>query len=168
MMDDLRIIFWVIVAVIYIVSKLKGKKPEHPSAPKEQAPEPEKGMTFEELLREIQGSKSPAPPIRPAPVINYEEEEESVDEKPLEQADYTYRNQDKIYETYEKAKQDAFLRPSMEETLKLENTIVRYGQFKNYLIEEHHGLAAQYAQDLRDPANFKKALILGEILNRRF
>ncbi|MBS1558752.1 MAG: hypothetical protein JST69_08475 [Bacteroidetes bacterium] len=163
---NLKVIFWIIVGIVYIITKMRGKPATPPSAPPEPGHEPEKGLTFEELLREIQGTKQPAPPIQPTPAMD--EAEDIEEEKPIEQVDYSYRDHDKIYETYEKAKQEAFLRPSMEETMKLENTIVRFGQFKNYVVEEQLSLAAQYARDLRNPDDFKKALILSEILNRRF
>ena len=78
------------------------------------------------------------------------------------------RDQDKIYATYEQAKQEAFHRPTLEGTLKLENTIVRFGPFKNYEQEGRPSLAAEYARGLREPGNFKKAFILSEISNRRF
>jgi len=143
------------------------------SAPDEQVPD-DKPVTFEELLREIQAAKGPKPQpqpvLRPAPdlkTVDYDDDLKE-EEQPIEDTNYNYRNQDTIYETYERARQAAFLRPSMEETLKLENTIVRFGQFKKYEQVERESLATAYAKDLRDPASFKKAFILSEILNRRF
>ncbi|MBS1486917.1 MAG: hypothetical protein JST43_04950 [Bacteroidetes bacterium] len=164
---NFKVIFWIIVGIIYVISKMRSKPAPPPAVPPEPGSEPEKALTFEDLLREIQRNKLPAPPIRPV-VANEEVEDLEEESKSIEQVDYSYRDHDKIYETYEKAKQEAFLRPSMEETMKLENTIVRYGQFKSYAVEEQPSLVAQYAQDLRNPGSFKKAFILSEILNRRF
>jgi hypothetical protein len=170
---SLKVIIWIIIGIIYLISRAR-KKPEN-SAPRptERPSEPEtfdKPVTFEELLKEIQAAKAPKPqpvPQKPA-YVDYDDE---IDEyEPLEKTkpDTYYKDQDQIYETYEKAKQEAFHRPTMEETLKLENTIVRFGQFKTYAQEARPSLASAYARDLREPTNFKKAFILSEILNRRF
>ncbi|GHM98963.1 hypothetical protein WSM22_04530 [Cytophagales bacterium WSM2-2] len=172
-MGEIKIIIWIIIGIIYLISRAR-KKAEAPPPPRTdyQPSEPEpfdKPVSFEDLLREIQASKQPKPqpvPAKPA-YVDYDDDLEE-EEKPIEKTDYSYRSQDQIYETYEKAKQEAFHRPSMEETLKLENTIVRFGQFKNYTPDVKPSLAAEYAQGLRDPGNFRKAFILSEILNRRF
>lgn len=137
------------------------------SAPNVEPENPSKPVTFEELLKEIQTAKAKPEPKPIAQYTDYEEDLEP-EEKSLEKTDYNYRDQDKIYEIYEKAKQEAFQRPSMEETMKLENTIVRFGQFKGYQQEAQPALAAEYAKELQDPANVRKAFILSEILNRKF
>jgi hypothetical protein len=174
-MGELKIIIWIVLGIIYLVSRAR-KKPttETPKSGQGQQMPDDKPMTFEELLREIQEAKTPKPD--PQPILTRTPEYKTVDyddnlkeeAQPIEDTNYNYRNQDTIYETYEKAKQEAFLRPSMEETLKLENTVVRFGQFKKY---EHIGkesLATAYAKDLRDKPGIRKAFILSEILNRRF
>jgi hypothetical protein len=165
---SLKIIIWIIIGIVYLVSRSR-KKPE----PSGQSPvdfEPEntsKPVTFEELLKEIQTAKVKP---QPKPVAQYTDYEEDLEpeEKSLEKTDFNYRDQDKIYEIYENAKKEAFHRPSMEETLKLSDTVVRFGQFKGYQQEVQPTLAAEYAKDLQDPANFKKAFILSEILTRKF
>lgn len=167
---SLKIIIWIIVGIIYLYSRSR-KQSNQPSSPPPDLNEPEnpnRPVTFEELLKEIQSAKTSRP--EPKPVAQYTDYEEDLEEKEevLEKSDYNYRDQDKIYETYEKAKQEAFHRPSMEETMKLENTVVRFGQFKGYLQEEKTSLAAEFAKDLQDPASFRKAFILSEILNRKF
>jgi hypothetical protein len=169
---SVKVIIWIIIGIFYLISRLR-KKPENPSPrPTERPNEPEtfdKPVTFEELLKEIQAAKTPKPQpvLQKTDYVDYDDDLEE-EAKPLEKADYNYYDKDKIYETYEKAKQEAFHRPSMEETLKLENTIVRFGQFKSYTQEDRPSLAAEYGKGLREPANFKKAFILSEILNRRF
>ncbi|HCW08539.1 MAG TPA: hypothetical protein DGG95_14365 [Cytophagales bacterium] len=170
-MDDLRIVFWIIVGIIYIITKVRKKQqPIVPkSEPKPSEPElTDRPLTFDELLREIQAAKpKPQPVLKKPEYVDYDDGLEE-EKKPIEKTDFDYRNEDQIYETYERAKQEAFHRPSMEETLKLENTVVRFGQFKNYTRNDRPSLAAEYANDLRDPENFRKAFILSEILNRRF
>jgi len=167
---SIKIIFWIIVGVLYLITQMRKKAEPSTSTPKSNPREPEtfdKPLTFDELLREIQTAKNPKP--QPVPVttdyVDYDDEIEE-DAKPFEKVNY--QKEDKIYETYEKAKQEAFAKSSMEETLKLENTIVRFGQFKSYAQEEKPSLAAEFANDLRDPNNFRKAFILSEVLNRRF
>jgi hypothetical protein len=173
-MGEIKIIIWVVLGIIYLISRAR-KKPAPGSAPKpaEDYSE-EKPVTFEELLKEIQASKAPKPLVQPAfePVADYKTEDYdddlSEEQQPLEKADYSYRNQDTIYETYENAKKEAFARTSLEESLKLENTIVRFGQFKGYEQHVRPSLASVYGKELRDQTNFRKAFILSEILNRKF
>jgi len=167
---SIKVILWIIIGIIYLISRVR-KKPEAP-APKS-APLPsetetfDKPLTFDELLKEIQAAKQPKTQPTPAKseYVDYDEEIEE-DAKPFQRVDY--REEDQIYETYEKAKQEAFHRPTMEETLKLENTIVRFGQFKSYVPDDQPSMAAVYAKDLKEPENVRKAFILSEILNRRF
>ena len=173
-MGELKIIIWIILGIIYLVSRARKKQvPEPPPKPAEDYSD-NKPVTFEELLKEIQSAKAPKPqpqsvlePAKEFQVVDYDDDLKD-EEQPLEKTDYTYQNQDTIYETYEKAKQEAFFWPSMEETLKLENTIVRFGQFKGYEQQLRPSLAREYGKDLQDRANFRKAFILSEILNRRF
>ena len=88
--------------------------------------------------------------------------------KSLEKTDYTYPQPSKANDIYEKAKQEAFYRPSLEETLKLSDTVVRFGQFKGYEREDRISPAAEFAKEIKDPSSFKKAFIMSEILKRRF
>ena len=169
---SVKILYLIIVAVVYIVSRLRKSGESKPVAPRrDSSPSAPKPVSFEDLLREIQESKAPAPKPVPAKTYDYVDYDDEIDknERPvLEKADFSYRNEDKIYDTYEKAKQEAFYRPSLEETSRLSDTVVRFGQFKGYKQEEERSLAAEYAADLRNPESMKKAFILSEILNRRF
>jgi hypothetical protein len=69
-------------------------------------------------------------------------------------------------EVYEKAKAAAFNRPSLEETLKLEDTIVRFDRFKGYKDDSTGRL--EYLQNLFDREKLKQAFILNEVLMRKF
>ena len=171
-MGELKIIIWIVLGIIYLVSRARKKQvPDSTQKPAEEYPE-EKPLTFDELLKEIQATKAPKQQQSvPEAVAEYEDvdyDDNLKEEEPLEKTDYSYRNQDSIYETYEKAKEEAFHRPSMEETLKLENTIVRFGQFKGYEQQTKPSLAVEFGRELRDTGNFRKAFILSEILNKRF
>lgn len=175
-MDDIKIIVWIIIGLIYLFSRRKKAETPPPVTRRE---EPEETRTeqrpapksFEELLREIEGMKQPAPPPRPQtryePVVDYDEDipDERQD---LEEIKPSYRSDDEIYKTYEQAKAQAFARPSLEETVKLSDTIVRFKQFKGYEKETSRNLLGDYLKELRDPQGFKKAFVMSEILKRKW
>ncbi|MFN5168653.1 MAG: hypothetical protein ACK5DD_03455 [Cyclobacteriaceae bacterium] len=187
-MDSIWI--YIIIAVVsWLVQANNKRKKQQEEERRRQQPtyEPDsptpKPMSFEDLLREIQAGKTPttqAPPPAPAkPVLadtweqDYDDEIEDEikpleTEKPLERADYSYQNQDEIYQTYEKAKADAFQRASLEETMKVGDTVVRYGQFKAYEKRKAASPAADILKELRSPQGVKKAVILSEILAPKF
>ena len=75
---------------------------------------------------------------------------------------------DKVYDIYEDAKRLAFERPSLEETMKVTDTNVKFGKFKEFEAEEQRDLLAEYSKQFRDPEGLKKAVVLSEILNRKF
>src|SRR5271154_847421 len=109
-MGELKIIIWIVLGIIYLISRARKKRtPDMPSsAPDEQVPD-DKPVTFEELLREIQAAKGPKPQpqpvLRPAPdlkTVDYDDDLKE-EEQPIEDTNYNYRNQDTIYETYERA-----------------------------------------------------------------
>jgi len=176
-MDDFKIILWIIIGLIYLFSRRKKADPpaRRPSPAEEQEPYTESipiPKTFEELLREIEGSKTPTPAPkmerRPEPepaVVDYDD---NPGDEYQEEPRRDYRDEDKIYQVYEDAKAQAFERPSLEETVKLEDTIVRFKQFKGYEKEAPNNEAQELLQELRNPQGFRKAFILSEILNRKF
>jgi len=183
---DFQFWIWLIIVVATLVSRALKKTAKNPNSPAEQ-PRTEsdtsdhKPMTFEELLREIQASKTPPQPvekweqpkqIQPArpiqPAKSYEvdyDDEIEEEEKDLETIP---ANDNRSYEIYENAKKQAFGRPSLEETLKLEDTIMRYDHFKGYDEAPKSTLASDFLKDLKDPDGFKKAFIMSEILKPKF
>jgi hypothetical protein len=175
-MDDIKIIVWIVIGLIYLFSRRK-KAAEAPPPSRREEPEEEPAQprsapkSFEELLREIEGMKQPAPPPPPVrryePVVDYDEEIPN-EEQDLEEIKPSYRSDDEIYKTYQKAKEQAFERPSLEETVKLSDTIVRFKQFKGYEKGTQRNLLGEYLKELRDPHGFKKAFVMSEILKRRF
>jgi hypothetical protein len=136
-----------------------------------------KPVTFEDLLREIQAAKSPKP--KPTPVsytpkqevpkkYDFEDYDDNLEEEGKSLENTSYSTSDTIYATYENAKKAAFSRASLEETMKVEETEVKFGQFKEFSKSQSQSLASEYARELRNPKSFKRALILSEILNKRF
>ncbi len=177
--------FWIylVLLLIYLVSRAM-KKTQQAGDVEERQPRTgteserraaaERPMTFEDLLREITEGKQaskPAPPVRremrEPEVVDYDEQvgEEVQD---LEEVDYDYRKKDKLYDTYEEAKRMAFNRPSLEESLSLRGTQVEFGKFKVFEKEERPDLLNAYTKDLQDPEGLKKAVVLAEILGRKF
>ncbi len=182
-MDDFKWIFYVAVAIIYFIVKSRNKKVASPTSENRpfESGQPtsttSKPVTFEDLLKEIQQSKPSAqkPAPRAIPLSkpqrspkNIEYDQITKPGKPLEDANYDYRDQDKIYETYEKAKKEAFNRPSLEETMKVEDTVVKYGQFKEYSQEVVPSLASVIGKEFQEKKNLRKAFVLSEILNRKY
>jgi len=181
-MDNIQFWLYVIILVIYFISKLR-KKPQEDSEPEnlpeesgrgfdqEQPARPVKPMTFEDLLREISEAKN-SPPITtssPSTEAEYPQYEDYDDDiKPEEETlERPVFNDDQTTKIYEEAKSMAFHRPSLEETVKLEQVDTSYKRFRGFEKEKELSLAAQYAKDLKNPKDIKKALVLSEVLNRR-
>jgi len=171
---DIQFWIWLIVIVITLIARANKKKPQQPFEPQQpdyrgtDSNTPlDKPVSFEDLLREIQAAKSPRQVVAP-PVKQYDFEDYDDDLKEeaevLERTDY--KSEDQIYDTYEKAKKDAFNRPSLEETLKVGDTQVTFEQFKGY--QHREVVTNEYIKELRNPSSFKKAFILSEILSKRF
>jgi hypothetical protein len=177
-MDSFQFWLYVIIGLIYLLSRARKKKAdqspgpvdareERPfsSSPRHQENKP-KQLSFEELLKEITESKQQRQPME-EPVVDYDENLEE-EEKDLEDVEYDHRKQDKTYEVYEEAKKQAFHRPSLEETLKLQDTVVSFGKFKAFEKGAETNLAAEYLKEFHDPDGLKKAVVMSEILKRKF
>ncbi len=189
-MGDVQFWLYVIIGIIYIVSRIlkksqaaereaQDKTPERRRAEvrREREVKEEQPMTFEDLLREITEGKmgrertsEPKPePVRPQQRhSNYDEEVADEAEEVLEDINYDYRTRDNLYREYDEAKQQAFERKSLEETMTLESTDMSYGKFKEFQTQEKKHPMKQYLEGLHDPENLKKAFIVSEILQRKF
>ncbi len=174
-MDNIQFWIWLIVIIVTFIARAKKKKPEEqPTAYGEEtgnrrAEPTQKPISFEDLLREIQATKSPRPLPAPVKTVEYTDYDDDLEPEAVpERTDYRERDQDRTFEAYENAKQAAFNRPSLEETMKVEDTVVRFGQFKGYQQDTEVNILQEYVKDLQNPAGFKKAFILSEVLSRRF
>ena len=169
--------FWIWLIIVVVSFLAQRKKKQAPpvgsdSGPMEQESKP---ISFEDLLREIQASKVPPPTVleekpRPQPVSAYTDYDDELPEEgqDLERVDYKQRDEDATFDVYEKAKLAAFNRPSLEETMKVEDTEVKFGQFRGYQQEQPLSPAHALVKDLQDPEGFRKAFIMSEILNRKY
>lgn len=124
-----------------------------------------KAMSFEELMREIMEAKTTPP--RQEPVVDYDDEigEEA---RGLEDVNYDNRKDSEVMASYERARREAFSRPSLEETMKVGDTVVSFGKFKEFERTEGPNLAERYLNDFRDLGAVRKAVVMSEILKRKF
>ena len=187
---DEKILIYIVIGIIYFLfNRLKKKSPqdepdyERPSNESDTDYDRPKPITFEDLLKEITEGKlqkpaEPAPqskpeyppsrpeyaPKAPQPVyVDYDDEIEE-EEKSLEKVRF---DQDRTNEIYENAKKQAFVRPSLEESMNLSDVNTTYGKFKEFETKTERNILTEYVKDLRDPKGFKKALVLSEVLNRK-
>jgi hypothetical protein len=190
-MDNPKIWFYLILGAIYLITRLRKKKPEAPPSSEKQFPESSpseynapryddkpKPLTFDELLREITQSKEPQQPTyqptyqkESVPRTEYVDYDDDLkeEEQDLEEVNYEdFSRKETPNKAYEDAKAAAFYRPSLEETMKIEDTVVNFSKFKVFQEEKKRNLLEEYTTDLRDPEGLKKAVVLSEILNRRF
>jgi hypothetical protein len=179
---DIQFWIWLIVIVITLIARASKKKPQ-PGAPSQGGynepttlSEGTKPISFEDLLREIQSAKTPKaveqkPVSIPQPKKSYDyvdyDDEMEEEVQPTQRRDY--RSEDEIYETYEKAKSAAFNRKSLEETLNVNDTEVNFERLKGFgSYGKNKKLKNKYVNELRNPASFKRAFILSEILKRKY
>ena len=123
---DFQFWIWIIVIVITLIARANKKKTSQTQPPenlpdpsgKLQQPRPPKSLTFEELLREIQGEKvlsKPAPMQQETTkydVIDYDDNiPDEIEE--LEDVDYDVDKDIRAFETYEAAKKEAYVRPTI-------------------------------------------------------
>lgn len=167
-MDD--ILYYILLAIGYALyswlTRKRMPRPdmEAPPSGKSQETAPRQ-LTFEELLREITQAKQQETSAE-KDVLDYEEEIENEAQSQEELA--PAKEVVQFYETYEEAKRLAFERPSLEETLKLEDTKVTFGRFSEFNLAQSRNLLKEYTADLYDPEGLKKAVILSEVLNRKY
>lgn len=190
---DRELIIYIIFAIVYFVLRMLKKKPEPPDATPR---EPKKGqgeyspregpVTFEDLLRELTGQKpsQQAPAPQPGPAQgrkarefqfpsdgdNYEEPyDEWADKKvsTLKEGSSTRVFSDEeskhIYE------QSIYQAQSQEDELDQQLKRAK-SRFKEFEIQEEDNSAIreELVDMLQSPEGAKKAIILGEILNRRY
>lgn len=185
-MDNPQIWIYVIVGLIYLVSRFFKKEAEQPTDFPDPNPENParrfdtptdkpatssrpKALTFEELLQEITQAKTKAPVEPPVqePYVNYDEEVPLDEAQDLEDVRYNYR-QDKVVQEYEDAKVKAFQHASLEDTLRFENTEITFGKFKAFEEEKQENPLDRYINDIYDADSLKKAVVLSEILKTKF
>jgi len=187
-MRDFQFWLYILIGAIYVLTRFFKKPAQQPKDVPDFEPEkpakrfeppsvkpgapPSKVLTFEELLKEITESKAKPKPQPKAEYVDYDDEvaeeiQEKEEIKDLEDVEYNYKK-DKVVVEYEEAKRQAFLRPSLEETLNIKDIDTRFAKFKVFETATQSNLVERYLTDLYDPEGLKKAIVMSEILQRKF
>jgi hypothetical protein len=187
MQADLQMWIYVILGIIYLISRLRKKPQEQTDFPEYGPEDPVPGtgkaqpgrvepvnpkeISFEDLLREITEGKTRSVPSTPEvskPLYESYEDVLAEEEQDLEVVTEEKYTSGKVSASYEEAKRQAFARPSLEETMSLSDTNMTFGRFKEFENDANKGLLSHYLSDLRDPDGLKKAFVMSEVLKRKF
>ncbi|GIV35677.1 MAG: hypothetical protein KatS3mg032_0056 [Cyclobacteriaceae bacterium] len=169
-MDDL--LYYLLIGIGYVLYNWLTRKrmpmPDRQSTPEDAGnTAPKRQVTFEELLREITEAKEGKSPAGPTEVDVVDYDDVFTDQiETLEELTPSVESV-QFNEEYEKAKNMAFNRLSLEETAKLEDTQVSFNRFSVFEHTSSRNLLEEYTADLRDSEGLKKAVVLSEILNRK-
>ena len=162
-MEDYNFLWYILAAIIYIISRSRKKKQAPNSRPgSENAPPPErKPVSFEELLREVTGEGEPEPAPEPVqrrqtPVETKERESQRLEGKRRAFADEESK---RIYEESIKKAEGADIDYKRDEHFRLSSS------FQEQEEEEY-----TFADEIRDgiAADPTKAIIYNEILSRKY
>jgi len=191
-MDKLENYLYLIFAVIYIISRIIKAKPKNQPASKRPVqqptatafetepvlqPTPKKKMSFEEILREFERNMSGVPEEKPEPVqesrrqITFKEKEEpEVDEyQTYEGTGYdisTYNRPEPEYEKYQTvAYEDTAFQYETSYDLDLDKRL-EFIRSEKYAIQDDR--RGELIRMLRQPGGAKNAIVLGEIINRKY
>ena len=127
-----------------------------------------KPLTFEELLREITEAKQPPKPVlQPAPQRRYESFDDDLHDE-AQSLEEVGRNDDEVFKKYEEAKSQVFQRSSLEDTLRLQDTVMDFGKFKEFEVRRSRKLSDDYLKIFRNPEGLRQAVVISEILKRKF
>lgn len=183
-MGDFQFWIYVIIGVIYLVARaMKKKAPQEPTDLPNARPEqpatrfdppsakprpPAKTLTFEELLREITESKT-QPQTTTPPKEEYVDYDDNLKDEveDLEDVNYDYRN-DKTAREFAAAERQAFTHRSLEESMNVKDTDTKFEKFKVFERDAQSNLVNSYLSDFYDPEGLKKAIVMSEILQRKF
>ncbi|GAB1445347.1 MAG: hypothetical protein KF860_06260 [Cyclobacteriaceae bacterium] len=176
---DFQFWIWLIVIVITLIARANKKKPgqappsqDIPNGPRTARPSPQpKSITFEDLLREIQGEKALSRPMANKPkepepdFVDYDDDIPDEIES-SEVVDYDSGRDEKALETYRAAQRLAASSPVLTESPKMD-TLMRSEHFRGYAPKKKK-VSFSFLNELKDPKGFKKAFIMSEILNKKY
>lgn len=162
---DFENIVYVVLAVIYFVSRVMKKRKQVPSEQSQEEPEPSQGrkpVSFEDLLKEfgVDKEQGEEKEVKETPLEKFEEIKEDVDEYGSRYSD------EEAQSAYEQSVKEAGL---LSEPEKKEDNRLVFEEFKPYQEEDDtNEVASEILELLEDEDGGKKAIILSEILNRRY
>jgi hypothetical protein len=181
-MNDLEIYIYIALALIYFLSRaFRKKKPAKPPRPTSRSSseeeyghpaQKEKPLTFEDLLKEFTGQKN-----EPVPEVHEEEIEEegyeSLEQEYINSEDQPYSAE---YETYDESQYKSYEEVyGKEEHLKTLDEQIQINEpvrkrFDEYKIKEELNIhkASRFRKLLKNKDSIKDAIILKEILDRRY
>jgi hypothetical protein len=128
-------------------------------------------LTFEELLREITEAKQVQrrqPEPLPEPEFESYETEFKEEARSLEQIPYDEAENARIFKVYQDAKNQVFERQSLEETLRLKDTVIDFQKFEAFEKQRQNKLLDDYIRLIRNPQSLRQAVVMSEILKRKF
>ncbi|WP_268036424.1 hypothetical protein [Algoriphagus sp. PAP.12] len=169
-MDIGNIIYIVALIAYFIYQATKKKKgAEDMDMPDSEPSQPEKGVSFEDLLKEIrdaqQGKRRPSQPV-PAPPVQEkrrEEQFEPVKAEPIKRTRYrSLEEQDDEISYYEGA-----FEKTESELLKTSKGMPAIPSVVEKEYEKKPKAKNPYASLLKDPKTVKDAVVLKEILDRK-
>lgn len=173
---DVEFWIYIIIGIIFFLSKMlkRAEQPGQPDSPPERpqgrrprpvestSPESSRPLTFEELLREITEGKTiakPEPqPLPSEPLEGVMEEAQSLEEIRDEEEDA------RAFKAFEEARRQASLAESVEARDKTSDS----GRFKAFETRKESRLLNTYIALARNPQTLKQAVVMSEILKRKF
>ena len=174
---DLGNIVYILAVIAYFIysatqSNKKKRQAREAAGETETESEPERGVTFEDLLKEIREAQKPktAPQQKPIPqAIPEVQSRPVVAPKPAPEPVRTKR-----YESYDDEithYEGAYLEDAYERVKKEEERIAKVAasipSLKPLAYTTKDKPVNRYAALLKNPQSVKDAIVLGEILNRR-
>lgn len=163
-MDDIQLIIYIALIAFGLISRLlKSKKNAPPKRQKAKAPEPKaeqppgQTFSFEELLKEFTETKEPKPAPPPVtPVTTLPDSRE-----------HPLRNDDEVLQTYEKAvrKSPHYEKEPLNASYR---KVVDPSKSEDYPDNKKEAEEDRWATWLRNPDSARKAIILSEIINRKY
>ncbi len=166
-MDNIELLIYLLLIGFGLFSRLlkaKKKKPPPQQGPADVDQEPQgKPVTFEDLLKEFTGeTQGPTQQERPVPA-------EPMATPKAPEPEYQYEDDD-IRERYESSVKKASEIKTIDELVDLEDDR-HTGQFKHFRGYDEHETEkeeSEFIKFLRTEDGPRKAIILSEILNRRY
>ncbi len=163
---DFKIILYIVIFVIYILAKTLKKSPAKQS-PKRPRPNIDaeahevEPMTFEDMFRDVTVDKKRE---KPEPV---------EDIKEVKKFDSDYPSDDEIHEVYKESLIQADKSKTLEEIVREKAKekrppVVESERFSAYKVEERFTLASELGEMLKNPEDARKAIVLKEILDRKY
>ncbi len=179
-MDNPEILFYIVFGLIYFLTRKKKKKkiipprPKNVSSPSQQNKEEAPPSSFEELLKELTGQgrrRAEEKPKEPEPREDFAIEEEETPEiypKEPEPREVFAIEEEEAPETH--SKEVDWTKDHMKETLtsSFDDEETSSKRFEAYKIKEEQSVAANIKKLLSDPDDIKNAVILSEVLKRRY